>query len=45
MKAAAGALITNTNSQPKKMPVTTGDCSSISGEAASYFDMVISAIS
>jgi phycoerythrin beta chain len=45
MKAAAGALITNTNSQPKKMPVTTGDCSNIAGEAASYFDMVISAIS
>jgi phycoerythrin beta chain len=29
----------------KKMPVTTGDCSNIAGEAASYFDMVISAIS
>jgi phycoerythrin beta chain len=45
MKAAAGALITNTNSQPKKMPVTSGDCANLSGEAASYFDMVISAIS
>jgi len=45
MKAAAGALITNTNSQAKKMPVTSGDCANIAGEAASYFDMVISAIS
>jgi phycoerythrin beta chain len=45
MKAAAGALITNTNSQAKKAAVTQGDCSSLSGEAASYFDMVISAIS
>ena len=45
MKAAAAALITNTNSQPKKAAVTQGDCSSLSGEASSYFDMVISAIS
>ena len=45
MKAAASALITNTNSQPKKMALTSGDCASLSGEAASYFDMVISAIS
>ena len=45
MKAAAGALITNTNSQAKKMPVTQGDCASLSAEAGSYFDMVISAIS
>jgi phycoerythrin beta chain len=45
MKAAAGALITNTNSQAKKMALTSGDCSSLAGEAASYFDMVISAIS
>ena len=45
MKAAAAALITNTNSQAKKAAVTQGDCSSLSGEASSYFDMVISAIS
>jgi phycoerythrin beta chain len=45
MKAAAGALITNTNSQPKKMALTSGDCTNLAGEAASYFDMVISAIS
>ena len=45
MKAAAGALITNTNSQDKKMALTSGDCSNLAGEAASYFDMVISAIS
>ena len=45
MKAAAGALITNTNSQAKKMALTSGDCSNLAGEAASYFDMVISAIS
>merc|ERR1711991_1013078 len=44
-KAAASTLITNTNSQPKKMALTSGDCASLSGEAASYFDMVISAIS
>ena len=45
MKAAAAALITNTNSQAKKMALTSGDCSNLAGEAASYFDMVISAIS
>ena len=45
MKAAAAALITNTNSQAKKMALTSGDCSSLAGEAGSYFDMVISAIS
>ena len=45
MKAAAGALITNTNSQAKKMALTSGDCTNLAGEAASYFDMVISAIS
>ena len=48
MKASACAHITNTNDTtgPKrKMAVTQGDCSSLSGEAASYFDMVISAIS
>ena len=32
-------------SQAKKAAVTQGDCSSLSGEASSYFDMVISAIS
>ena len=45
MKSAASALITNTNSQDKKMALTSGDCSNLAGEAASYFDMVISAIS
>ena len=45
MKSAAAGLITNTNSQAKKMALTSGDCSNIAGEAASYFDMVISAIS
>jgi phycoerythrin beta chain len=45
MKAAAAALITNTNSQPKKAALTQGDCSSLAGEAGSYFDAVISAIS
>ena len=45
MKAAASALITNTNSGSKKMALTSGDCSSLSAESASYFDMVISAIS
>ena len=45
MKAAAGALITNTNSQAKKAAVTQGDCASLSAEAGSYFDQVISAIS
>ena len=45
MKAAASALITNTNSGAKKMALTSGDCASLSGEAASYFDMVVSAIS
>ena len=45
MKAAAAALITNTNSQPKKAAVTQGDCASLAGEAGSYFDAVISAIS
>ena len=45
MKAASAALITNTNSQPKKAAVTQGDCASLAGEAGSYFDAVISAIS
>ena len=48
MKAAATTMITNTNNttEPKrKMAVTQGDCSALSAEAASYFDMVISAIS
>ena len=45
MKAAAGALITNTNSQPKKAAVTQGDCANLAAESASYFDMVISSIS
>ena len=48
MKASACAHITNTNDTtgPKrKMAVTQGDCSSLSAEAGSYFDMVISAIS
>ena len=45
MKAASSALITNTNSGAKKMALTSGDCASLSGEAASYFDMVVSAIS
>lgn len=48
MKASACAHITNTNDTtgPKrKMAVTAGDCSSLSGEAGSYFDAVISAIS
>ena len=45
MKAAASALITNTNSGSKKMALTSGDCSSLSAESASYFDIVISAIS
>ena len=40
MKAASSALITNTNSGAKKMALTSGDCASLSGEAASYFDMV-----
>ena len=48
MKAAATTMVTNTNNttEPKrKMAVTQGDCSALSAEAASYFDMVISAIS
>ena len=48
MKASATTMITNTNNttEPKrKMAVTQGDCSALSAEAASYFDMVISAIS
>jgi phycoerythrin beta chain len=48
MKASACAHITNTNDTtgPKrKMAVTAGDCASLSGEAGSYFDAVISAIS
>ncbi|CAI8154632.1 MAG: bleomycin hydrolase [Prochlorococcus sp.] len=48
MKASACAHITNSNdtTPPKrKMAVTQGDCSGLAGEAASYFDMVISAIS
>ena len=45
MKAAASALITNTNSGVKKAALTQGDCASLSAEAGSYFDMVISAIS
>ncbi len=44
MKAAACALITNTASK-RKMALTQGDCSSLSSEAASYFDMVVSSIS
>ena len=48
MKASACAHITNTNNttgEKRKMPVTDGDCNALSAEAASYFDMVISAIS
>ena len=48
MKASACAHITNTNNttgEKRKMPVTEGDCNALSSEAASYFDMVISAIS
>jgi phycoerythrin beta chain len=45
MKAASAALILNTNSQPKKAAVTQGDCANLAGEAGSYFDAVISAIS
>ncbi|WP_461565102.1 bleomycin hydrolase [Synechococcus sp.] len=48
MKASACAHITNTNNftgPKRKMPVTQGDCSALSSEAASYFDMVISSIS
>ena len=48
MKASATTMITNTNNttEPKrKMAVTQGDCSALSAEASSYFDMVISAIS
>merc|ERR1711991_597039 len=48
MKASACAHITNTNNttgEKRKMPVTQGDCNALSSEAASYFDMVISAIS
>jgi phycoerythrin beta chain len=48
MKAAATSMVTNTNNttEPKrKMAVTQGDCSALSGETASYFDMVSSAIS
>ena len=48
MKASACAHITNTNNttgEKRKMPVTQGDCNALSAEAASYFDMVISAIS
>ena len=48
MKASACAHITNTNNttgEKRKMPVTEGDCNALSAEAASYFDMVISAIS
>ena len=44
----ACAHITNTNNttgEQRKMPVTQGDCNALSAEAASYFDMVISAIS
>lgn len=48
MKAAATTMITNTNNTTapmRKMAVTQGDCAFLSAEAASYFDMVISAIS
>ncbi|HJN35693.1 MAG: bleomycin hydrolase [Prochlorococcus sp.] len=47
MKAASIAMITNTTSAApaRKMAVTQGDCNALSSEAASYFDMVISAIS
>ena len=48
MKASACAHITNTNNttgEKRKMPVIEGDCNALSAEAASYFDMVISAIS
>ena len=47
-EASACAHITNTNNttgEKRKMPVTEGDCNALSAEAASYFDMVISAIS
>nr|YP_009511418.1 phycoerythrin subunit b [Gracilariopsis mclachlanii]AXI97295.1 phycoerythrin subunit b [Gracilariopsis mclachlanii] len=44
MKAAAVAFISNTASQ-RKMDTTSGDCSALSSEVASYFDRVASAIS
>ena len=44
MKAAAVAFVTNTASQ-RKMATTSGDCSALSAEVASYCDRVVSAIS
>ena len=44
MKAAALAFVNNTASQ-RKESVTQGDCASLAGEVASYFDAVTAAIS
>nr|QCI07389.1 gerythrin subunit b [Leiomenia cribrosa] len=43
MKAAAVAFVSNTASQ-RKMSVTSGDCSALSAEVASYCDKVAAAI-
>ena len=51
MKASSLAHINNTNSEAnggkrfRKMEAKDGDCSSITSEAASYFDRVVAAIS
>ena len=51
MKASSTAHINNTNSETqagnrfRRMEMKDGDCSSITSEAASYFDRVISALS
>nr|QVY57965.1 R-phycoerythrin class I beta subunit [Betaphycus gelatinus]QVY58170.1 R-phycoerythrin class I beta subunit [Eucheuma denticulatum]QVY58371.1 R-phycoerythrin class I beta subunit [Kappaphycus striatus] len=44
MKAAAVAFVTNTASQ-RKFEITSGDCSALSAEVASYCDRVASSIS
>ncbi|NEP37223.1 MAG: bleomycin hydrolase, partial [Moorea sp. SIO3B2] len=44
MKAAAVAFVNNTASQ-RKFELTSGDCSSLAGETAGYFDAVVAAIS
>lgn len=44
MKASVVAFVSNTASQ-RKMETTSGDCSSLASEVASYFDRVATAIS
>ena len=44
MKAAAVAFVTNTASQ-RKYELTSGDCSALAAEVASYFDRAIASIS